>query len=154
MSFTFYKKLIKIYKSFNNVKGVGSVKYTTIVVIGDKNGGLGVGKSSNINQKVSILKSLNNAKRNYFKIFLKNGTIPHAITGKSGNCVLKIIPINKNSNFSCGSYLRSILDIIGIYNITSKIYGSKNFYNILTSTLNALKSLKSSFFLIRKKNVY
>ncbi|XXS36648.1 MAG: hypothetical protein ACSHUF_00640 [Candidatus Nasuia deltocephalinicola] len=147
MGFVFYKKLIKIYKVFNNKKGLNSINFNSIAIIGDKNGGFGIGKASNIDQGVSTFKALNKAKANFFKIFLKNNTIPYPVIGKSCKCIIYLYPLNNIYNFSCGSYLRSILSIMGIYKISSKIYGSKNFYNILNATKNALLSFKSFDFL-------
>lgn len=152
MGFFFYKKLIKIYKVYKNSKGLNTIKYTSIVVIGDKNGGLGVGKSSNFDQNISVFKALSKSKLNFFKIFLKNNTIPYPITGKSCKCFIKFFPLKNIYNFSCGGHVRSILDIMGIYNISSKIYGSNNFYNVLKSILNAFLNFKHFDFSL--KNVF
>ncbi|QND78505.1 SSU ribosomal protein S5p (S2e) [Candidatus Nasuia deltocephalinicola] len=154
MSFIFYKKLIKTYKVFNKNKGLNNINYISIIIIGDKNGGFGIGKSSNSNQNISIFKALSKAKSNFFKISLKNGTITHPIIGKFSRCFVKLNPSTKRILFSCGSYLRSIFDIIGIYKISSKIYGSKNFYNVLNAILNAFLNLRSFFFIKKKLNVY
>ncbi|QSF25265.1 hypothetical protein CU086_00230 [Candidatus Nasuia deltocephalinicola] len=145
MSFVIYKRLVKIYKTFNNNKGVNSLEYTSVVVVGDKKGGVGFGKASNLNQNISIFKALNKAKSNFFRICLKNNTIPHPIIGKSSKCIIYLFPLKKYYTFTCGSYVRTILNIIGIRNISAKIHGSVNFYNILNSLINALKSLNSFF---------
>ncbi len=152
MNLTFYKKIIKTYKVFKNNKGLNIVKYITIVAIGDKNGGLGVGRGVNNEQDVSLLKAVNNAKFNFLKVFLKNSTIPHPIVGKSGKCIINLFPLNKIINFSCGSYIRSILDVMGLYKVSSKIYGTGNFYNIIKAFLNALYNIESHIFSYNKKN--
>lgn len=157
MGFIYYKKLIKVYKVFNNNRGSNNINYITIAVIGDKNGGLGIGKSSNLNQATSNSKALLRAKSNFFKVGLKNKTIPYPIVGKSCRCLIYFYPLRNIYNFSCGSYARSILDVMGIYNISVKINGSSSFCNIINATLNALKSIISPSFIFRKrhhKNVF
>ncbi len=151
MSLIFCKKIIKTYKIFKSNKGLNITKYTTIVALGDRNGGLGIGKGVNNEQDISLLKAVNNAKANFFKIFLKNSTIPHPIIGKSGKCVITLFPLNKIINFSCGSYIRSVLDVMGIYKISSKIYGTGNFHNIIKAFLNALFNIESHIFSFNKK---
>ncbi|WKD87164.1 hypothetical protein QUR95_00225 [Candidatus Nasuia deltocephalinicola] len=54
-----------------------------------------------------------------------------------------MFPLNKVYKFSSGSHVRSILNIMGIYKISSKIYGSKNFYNVLNAVINSLLGLKN-----------
>ncbi|WP_259292922.1 hypothetical protein [Candidatus Nasuia deltocephalinicola] len=151
MSLTLYKKIIKTYKVFKNNKGLNVTKYTTIVAVGDRNGGLGVGKGVNSEQDMSLLKAVNNAKFSFLKIFLKNSTIPHPITGKSGKCIVSLFPLNKIINFSCGNYIRPMLDVMGLYRISSKIYGTGNFYNIIKAFLNALYNIESHIFSYNKK---
>ncbi|WP_259288816.1 hypothetical protein [Candidatus Nasuia deltocephalinicola] len=152
MCLIFYKKIIKTYKVFKSNKGLNTTKHTTIVAIGDKNGGIGVGKGTSADQDMSLLKAVNNAKFNFLKIFLKNYTIPHPVTGKAGKCIVNLFPLNKIINFSCGSYIRPILDVMGIYKISSKIYGTGNFYNIVKAFLNALYNIESHIFSYNKKN--
>ncbi len=151
MNLIFYKKIIKNYKIFRNNKGLNTTKHIIIVAIGDKNGGLGVGKGVGNEQDISLLKAINNAKINFFKIFLKNLTIPHPITGKSGKCIVILYPLKKIINFSCGSYIRPMLDVMGIYKISSKIYGTGNFHNIIKAFLNALYNIESHLFSFNKK---
>ncbi|WP_259286087.1 hypothetical protein [Candidatus Nasuia deltocephalinicola] len=152
MSLVFYKKIIKTYKIFKNNKGLNTAKHTTIVAVGDKNGGLGIGKGVSCEQDMSLLKAVNNAKFNFFKIFLKNSTIPHPVIGKSSKCIINLFPLSKIKNFSCGSYIRSILDVMGLYKVSSKIYGTGNFYNIIKAFLNALFNIESHIFSYNKKN--
>ncbi|WP_259285954.1 hypothetical protein [Candidatus Nasuia deltocephalinicola] len=151
MSLIFYKKIIKTYKIFKNNKGLNLIKHITIVAIGDKSGGVGVGKGVNSEQDISLLKAVNNAKINFLKIFLKNSTIPHPISGKSGKCIVNLFPLNKIINFSCGSHIRPILDVMGLYKISSKIHGTGNFYNIIKAFLNALYNMESHIFSYNKK---
>ncbi len=151
MSLIFYKKIIKTYKIFKSNKGLNLTKYITIVAIGDKNGGVGVGKGVNSEQDMSLLKAVSIAKLNFLKIFLKNSTIPHPVSGKSGKCIVNLFPLNKIINFSCGSYIRPILDVMGLYKISSKIYGTGNFYNIIKAFLNALYNIESHIFSYNKK---
>lgn len=152
MGLNFHKKIIKTYKVFKNNKGLNIVKYITIVAIGDGNGGLGIGRGLNNEQDISLLKAINNAKINFLKIFLKNSSIPHPVTGKAGKCIINLFPLNKVMNFSCGSYIRPILDIMGLYKISSKIYGTGNFYNIIKAFKNALYNIESHIFSYNKKN--
>lgn len=121
-----FEKVIGINKIYKSIKGVNFTIYTIVVVCGDGNGGVGLGRARSIDQNFAIYKAFLHSRKNFFKIVLKNNTIPHEIYGKYCNIKVILIPGRNGYNISSGSCTRSIFSVIGITSIISKIYGSGN----------------------------
>lgn len=120
------ERIIKINRIFKSIKGINLTLYTIMVIIGDLNGGFGLGKAKSIDQNFAIYKAFLNARKNFYKIILKNGTIFHEVYGKCCSTKVVLFPGKFGSNIISGGCTRYIFEVIGINSIVSKIYGSNN----------------------------
>ncbi|MFA6861039.1 MAG: 30S ribosomal protein S5 [Bacilli bacterium] len=137
------EKVVKISRVAKVIKGGKRVRFTALVVIGDKKGkfGFGLGKSNEVPD--AIKKALSAAKRNMYKIkIVKGDTIPHAVTGEFGATKVFLKPAPEGTGLIAGGAVRAILELAGIRNIYSKIYGSRTQTNAVKATVNGLKLLK------------
>lgn len=138
------EKVIRISKVTKVVKGGKRMKFTALTVIGDKKGkyGYGLGKSGEVPE--AIKKSLNAANRNMFKVQLAKGdTIAHTVMGHFGATQVFLKPAPEGTGLVAGGAVRAILELAGVRNVYSKIYGSRTQTNVVKATVDALKQLKS-----------
>ncbi|ASS47045.1 30S ribosomal protein S5p (S2e) [Candidatus Nasuia deltocephalinicola] len=146
------ERVIKVKKTFKSIKGVNLTIYTVIAVIGDLNGGIGLGKSKSSDQNFASYKAFLNARKNFKKIILKNGTIFHEIYGKCCSTKVILFPGRYGGTVLSGGCTRYIFEVIGINSIICKIYGSNNSWNVAKATIKALLSSESSHYVFIKRN--
>jgi small subunit ribosomal protein S5 len=83
------------------------------------------------------------AKKNLIDVVIVKETIPHEVEAKSGPARLLLKPQRKGRGLVAGGAVRTICELAGIKNISSKILsGSKNKLNNARVTIEALKKLK------------
>lgn len=135
--------VVKINRCTNVTKGGKSLSFSALVVIGDKKGivGYGFGKARDVPNTVS--KAVRDANKNLVSIPIMNGTIPHEVWGcyKSARVYLK--PAAPGTGIKAGASARSVLESVGIKDILTKCYGTRNAINVVKATIEGLKLLKT-----------
>jgi len=127
--------------------------FSTIVVVGDGMGhvGVGLGKANEVIS--SITKAKDKAKRNIFKSTIINGTIPHKIVGKYGASRVLLKPAAPGTGIIAGAPVRAVMEQVGVNNILTKRYGSSNPMNIVKATINALENLQDAVNIANKRGI-
>lgn len=139
----FQTKLLDLARVVRVTGGGKRMSFRATVVAGDKKGrvGIGVDKGKDVSQ--AIEKATRRAKKNLLSVVIVDGTIPHEITAKLGPAVIMLKPQKKGRGLVAGGAVRTICDLAGIKNISSKILSrSKNKLNNARATMDALKKLK------------
>ena len=137
-------KVVAIKRVSKTVKGGRTMRFSALVVVGDKNGhvGAGMGKAAEVPE--DIRKGKEAAARNLVAVpFDDNNSIPHDFIGKFGsaNVLLKKAP--GGTGIIAGGPARSVLELAGYKNIRSKSLGSNNKQNVVLATIEGLKNLKT-----------
>ncbi|MGE5041532.1 MAG: 30S ribosomal protein S5 [Candidatus Levyibacteriota bacterium] len=137
----FEEKVIQISRVSKKTKGGNKIRFAALVVVGDKQGkvGLGLGKSGDVSQ--AITKAVIYAKRRMIVVPIKDETIPHKIAVKKGAAQILLKPAPKGTGIIAGGAIRSVVEAAGIRNITSKILGSSNKSGNAQATFEALTEL-------------
>ena len=136
------EKVISIKRVAKVVKGGKRMSFSSIVIVGDGKGhvGIGVGKSKEVPD--AIKKGVEDAKKNLIEVPLSGVTIPHIAYIEFGATRLVLKPAYPGTGVvACGA-VRAIVELAGIKDILSKVIGSTNPYNLTKATIVALKSLK------------
>ena len=127
--------------------------FSTIVVVGDGMGhvGVGLGKANEVISSIS--KAKDKAKRNIFKSTIINGTIPHKIVGRYGASRVLLKPAAPGTGIIAGAPVRAVMEQVGVKNILTKRYGSSNPMNIVRATINALENLQDAVKIANKRGI-
>lgn len=143
-----FEKVIYINRSSKVVKGGRRFNFSALVVVGDREGkvGLGFGKASEVAS--AIKKGSDNARQEMVSVSLRNDTIPHEVNSVFDGANILLKPACQGTGVIAGKVVRSVLDAAGVSNVLSKSLGSKNAANVAKATLQALRQLKL------KKDIY
>lgn len=136
--------VVEINRIAKTVKGGRRMRFSALVVIGNKKGkyGFGTGKAAEVPD--AIKKALEAAKKNTFEIHVVKGdTLSHEVIGKFGACSVFLKPAPEGTGIIAGGPVRAILELAGVRNVTSKVYGSRAPINIIRAAHNGLSNLKS-----------
>ena len=133
--------------------GGRSMRFNSLVVVGDGKGhvGVGFGKANEVASAVN--KAKENAKKSIFKAPLINGTIPHKINIKYGAVRLMLKPASPGTGIIAGGPVRAVMEQIGITNILSKNTGSTNAINVVKAVVQGLKDLRDPFKVSRQRGI-
>ncbi len=143
-------KVIYINRVAKVVKGGRRFSFSALVVVGDGNGHIGFGKGKAKEVPEAIRKAIERAKRDIIKIPIKDGSIPHQITGRYGAGKVVMKPAVEGTGLIAGGAVRAVMEVAGIHDIVTKSLGTHNPFNTVRATLDGLTKLKDSESVMRR----
>ena len=126
------------------VKGGRNMKFTALVVVGDKNGhvGVGLGKATEIPE--AIRKGKEDAIKKLVEVPIdENNSITHDFVGKYGSAEMLLKRAPEGTGVIAGGPARAVIELAGIKNIRTKCMGSRNKQNVVLATIEGLRQLKT-----------
>jgi small subunit ribosomal protein S5 len=147
----FVEKLVKLNRTAKVVKGGRRFSFSALTVIGDRKGkvGYGFGKANDVSE--AIRKSIDKAKRNMVHLPVKNGTIPHEVTGffKASQVLLK--PACSGTGIIAGGPVRAIMEAGGVTDVLSKSIGASSQYNVVKATFDCITKMMDARSIARNR---
>lgn len=133
------EKMISVNRVTKVVKGGRIMGFVALTVVGDGDGSIGMGKAKSKEVPVAVQKAVKEARKSMVKVSLNNGTIHHDITASHGATTVYLQPAKDGTGIIAGGAMRAVFEAVGVKNITAKVHGSTNPYNVVRATLAALE---------------
>jgi len=138
------KKMVNVNRISKTVKGGRKMRFNAIVVAGDRNGRVGVGMGKATEVTLAIEKASVDAKRHMVKVDIEGTTIPHEVVGEFETTKVIMMPAKEGNGVIAGGKVRDVVELAGIKDITTKLYGSNNPVNCVKATFDGLMKLRSA----------
>ena len=147
-------KVIFINRVAKVVKGGKRFNFTALVVVGDEQGWVGIGKGKAAEVPEAISKAVQHAKKKLVRISIKNGTIPHEVQGHFGAEHIMLKPAVAGTGIVAGGAVRAVIELAGIHNIVAKTLGRGNPFNVVLATLEGLNRLRDPEEVLRARRPF
>ncbi len=145
--------VVRIYRCSCVVRGGRRFSFGSLVVVGDRQGsvGVGYGKAREVPSSVDKGRKIANAKLKRYS--LDGGTIPHRVVGRYGASKVVMVPARPGTGVIAGGSVRAVLELVGVHDILTKSYGSNTPKNLVRATINGLEQLIGREQVERLRNV-
>jgi len=137
------EKVVSVKRVTKVVKGGRNFRFAVVVVVGDGNGYVGAGSGKAVEIPDAIKKAIEDAKKHM--IFVprnEHNSIYHENLGRAVSSEVLIKPAPEGTGVIAGGAARAVLELAGLKNIRAKSLGSNNKSNVVSATIEALKTLK------------
>ncbi|HHX14438.1 MAG TPA: 30S ribosomal protein S5 [Clostridiales bacterium] len=137
------ESIVNIRRVTKVVKGGKNFRFSVTVVVGDREGhvGVGLGKAQEIPE--AVRKAIEDAKKKLIFVPMVGTTVPHRSLGIFGAGQVLIMPAVPGTGVIAGSSVRTVLELAGIKDVRAKSIGSKNAGNVASATIEGLRNLKT-----------
>ncbi len=135
--------VVKVFRCSKVVKGGRRFSFAALVVIGDRAGTVGIGYGKANEVPLAVEKGIKDAKKTLHKIALVGRTIPHQINGRYRATKITLVPASPGTGVIAGSGARAVLELSGVQDVLTKVYGSTSSKNVVKATLDGLVRLRS-----------
>lgn len=137
----FEETVVEIKRVSKKTKGGNRMRFSALVVVGDKKGRVGVGLSKAPDVRSAIRKSIEFAKRRMITVPMRGTTVPHSVLEKFSAAKVLLKPAPAGSGIIAGGPMRVVLEACGVRDASGKILGTKNKASNVYATLKALEKI-------------
>ena len=145
------QSIVEISRVTRVMAGGKRLSFRACVVIGDRKGHVGMGLAKAKDVPMAVQKAVRKAEKNMIRVTLIDGTIPHEVRVKESSARIMLKPAPAGTGIISGGAVRIVLELAGIENIVSKIFGSNNKVNNIRATLKGLSMMKKNRLFGEKK---
>jgi small subunit ribosomal protein S5 len=147
------ENVVQIKRVSKATTGGRRMRFSSVVVVGDSQGhvGIGFGRANEVASAVD--KARNSAKKRIFKAPLIKGTIPHRIDIKYGSVKLMLKPASPGTGIIAGAAVRAVMEQVGITDILTKNTGSTNPLNVVKAVEYGLRKLRDPLMVTRQRGI-
>ncbi|MGQ9463495.1 MAG: 30S ribosomal protein S5 [Candidatus Fervidibacter sp.] len=139
----FEERTIEIRRVSRVMEGGKRMSFRALVVVGDGRGRVGAAIGKALGVPEAIRKAAEKAKRELVTVPLLGDTIPHEIVGETKATRVLLKPAAPGTGVIASGPVRAVMELAGIRNVLTKVYGSRNPINVTQATLDALRRLRS-----------
>lgn len=137
------EKVVQVNRTSAVVKGGRRFSFSAVVIVGDRRGAVGWGHGKAREVPTCIEKAKREATKNLTRYPLRGDTIPHEVWGVFRSSKVLLKPAAPGSGLKAGATVRAVVEELGIRNLLTKVYGSRNPVNVVKAVFNGLDQLLS-----------
>ncbi len=137
----FEETVVQINRVSKKTKGGNQARFSSLVVVGDKKGKVGVGLAKAADVRSSIRKAVEAAKRKMVVVPLSGNTLPYSVSEKFSAAKILLKPAPPGSGIIAGGPMRVVLEAAGVRDAVGKILGTKNKISNVYATFKALEQI-------------
>ena len=137
----FAETVVHINRVAKVVKGGKNFSFSAVVVAGDGSGKVGYGTGKAREVPPAIQKASEQARKEMIKIPLVGGTVPHLVWGRWGATKVLLRPASPGTGVIAGGGVRAVMESAGVADVLTKIVGSRNPFNVVRATFDAIDRL-------------
>jgi len=139
----FENEIIDIRRVSKVTKGGRNLKFRVTIVVGDREGRVGVGVGSTTEIPGAIQQAIRDAEKSMIKIGLNGATISHAVIGKfkAGKVLLK--PAYPGTGIIAAVTVGAVCRLAGIQDLLTKCLGTTNPLTLARAVIDGLLQLRS-----------
>ncbi|GFQ07646.1 30S ribosomal protein s5 chloroplastic [Phtheirospermum japonicum] len=139
----FDERVVQVRRVTKVVKGGKQMHFRAVVVVGDKQGNVGVGVGKAKEVVAAVQKSAINARRNIVAVpMTKYKTFPHRSDADYGAARVMLRPASPGTGVIAGGAVRIVLEMAGVENALGKQLGSNNALNNARATVVAVQKMR------------
>jgi len=148
----FEETVVQINRISKKTKGGNQIRFSALIVVGDRKGKVGVGLAKAHDVRNAIRKAIEAAKRKLIVIPLVGTTIPYSVREKFSAAVVLLKPAPPGSGIIAGGPMRVVLEAAGVRDAVGKILGTKNKISNVYATLKALETVSHIKYMKEKQS--
>jgi len=103
--------------------------------------GLGYGKAKGV--PMAIEKASKEARGQMFRVSMVGDTVAHRAVGTHKAAKVLLMPATPGTGVKAGGTVRAIMQVLGVHNVLSKVFGPTNPVNVARATMQALAGMRS-----------
>jgi small subunit ribosomal protein S5 len=149
----FAETVVHINRVAKVVKGGKNFSFSAVVVAGDGSGQVGYGTGKAREVPPAIQKASEQARKEMIKIPLVGGTVPHLVWGRWGATRVLLRPASPGTGVIAGGGVRAVMESAGVADVLTKIVGSRNPFNVVRATFDAIDRLMTRTQVTRLRGV-
>ncbi|MDE0740847.1 MAG: 30S ribosomal protein S5, partial [Planctomycetota bacterium] len=137
------ERVVKINRCSKVIKGGRRFSFSALVVLGDREGSVGIGFGKANEVPPSVEKAIKIARNAFTKVSIHGNTIPHKIVGSYRSSRVVMLPATEGTGIIAGAAVRAVVECAGVKDLLTKVHGSTNPLNVVKATMNGLKQLRT-----------
>ena len=137
----FDEHVVQIRRVSKKTKGGNTIRFSALLVIGDKKGKVGIGVAKAGDVRSAIQKAITAAKKNMIVVPMRGTTVAFETQEKFGAAKILLKPAPLGTGIIAGGTMRVALEAAGVRDAVGKILGTSNKISNVYATFGALKKL-------------
>ncbi len=139
----FEERVLQIKRTTKKTSGGSKIGFSALILLGNKKGMIGTGLGKAPDVQTAVQKAVSAARRAMVKVNVIGDSIAYPIEEKYGSARIILKPAPIGSGIIAGGSVRTVVELVGIKNISGKMLGSNNKICNVMCTINALKKLRA-----------
>lgn len=139
----FTETVVEIKRVSKKTKGGNTIRFSALVVVGDRKGKVGVGLSKAPDVAGAIRKAMKRARGRLITVPMRESTIPYSVEAKFSAARVLLKPAPAGSGLIAGGPIRVVLEAMGVRDAVGKIKGTTNKTSNVYATLRALETISN-----------